>query len=467
MKVNQFSEKLGMIDSDLIEEAATAGNTEIRKRPAKKTVITVLVAAILIMASFSTALAVNDNFRDAVISFFRLGTPETVPKSGNVNHKSNIAIISSSDVDGLVNINYLKLNGDYEYNDGVIFTYNETDGYDNGAYFRVENNKLIPVKTKRAETSFDCRGYTWSIRFDYAVINGKLYVHNIPDDRIPEVKNADAIFGYASSMKAGGTQKVLLRLPFLHSNLRSYSEYAVEMDIRTGKITDFLGKCGLENMTDFVHEISLADDLSKAVITCFDKDYNGYTSFYYCDIKGNKLMPIQNVTGEDVSDAWLLDDETLFYYTKDSFDGWRLNLSTGVKQSAYRGLKAYTDENGGVQFLGGKYALLIDAGRKVRLMDLSTGTQSLIDGLSFTTFTGAYLNDDHTKIYFERYGEDDLEIGNLGVLDIPKNKLIMMDRKGQEIRRECDIGWFDNNRIVIDAAEENKDRYLYLYEFKN
>ena len=162
----------------------------------------------------------------------------------------------------------------------------------------------------------------------------------------------------------------------------------------------------------------------------------------------------------------LLDNETLFY-TTDNSNGWRLNLKTGEKVSVYTGLSTYTDLDGGVQFLGGKYALLINADRNVWLMDLSTGTQSLIDGLTFTTLTGAYINTDQTKIFFQCYNKDDLEIGNLGLLNISEAKMIMMDREGQEIRREWNVGWFDNNRIGVNAADDSSNSYLYLYEFKN
>lgn len=60
-----------------------------------------------------------------------------------------------------------------------------------------------------------------------------------------------------------------------------------------------------------------------------------------------------------------------------------------------------------------------------------------------------------------------MEIGQLGLLDIPQSRMIMLDRKGQEIRREWGVDWFDGNRIAVNAMEDSKERYLYLYEFKN
>jgi hypothetical protein len=83
-----------------------------------------------------------------------------------------------------------------------------------------------------------------------------------------------------------------------------------------------------------------------------------------------------------------------------------------------------------------------------------------------TIRTLASLNDEKTKIFFKRYNQSDLEIGNLGLLDISKAKIIMLDRKGEEIRREWNVEWFDKDRIAVNAVGDDESRYLYLYEFK-
>jgi hypothetical protein len=96
------------------------------KHHKKRIGIAVLVAAIVIVASLSTAMAVNTDFRAAVIAFFKLSTPEIVVEDNQVTATGDITIISSADVDGLVDINYLKIDDNYEYNDGVVFTYRGT-----------------------------------------------------------------------------------------------------------------------------------------------------------------------------------------------------------------------------------------------------------------------------------------------------------------------------------------------------
>ncbi|MEA5040790.1 MAG: hypothetical protein VB086_13295 [Clostridiaceae bacterium] len=473
MKADRIAEMLGEIDSDLIEEAASAGTVGHSIRPLKKIGFSILAAALVIAVSLSAVMAVSADFRSAVIAFFKLGTSETVAQDGGAAGTGDITIVSSADVEGMVGIDYLKIDSDYEYGGGVIFTYHEEEGYGSGAYFCVKDNQLIPLETKRMETAFSFGGYDWNIRFDYAFIDGGLYVHNLPDSRMPEAEQTEALFGYASAMENGETGKVLLTLPFPHSFLRSYAEYKVELDIGTGKITDFLQGCGLDALPYLVHEISLSDDLSKAVILCYDKskNYNGYAACYYCDIADKKLTPMEEVIGgpvteESVYDLRLLDNDTLFYTTGNA-DGWRIRLKTGKREPVYTGLSRYTDAEGGVQFLGRNYALFIGADRSVSLLDLLTGTRSLIKDFVFTTRTGAELSADRTKIYFTCFNEDDLQIGNLGLLDIAGGKMIMMDREGQEIRSEYDIGWFDNDRVAFNAVDENGGRYLYLYEFRN
>lgn len=464
MKALELSEKLGYINDDLIEKAAAIGGLVKRRRAVKRIVVAALIAAIVLIGTFSTAMAVSEDFRAAVIAFFKLSTPETVAPDVTKMSSGDITVYSSSSIDGLVDINYLKIDGDYEYNDGVVYVWHGDNDYANGTYYCVVDNTLVPLHTERIETSFTCRGYTWDVRFDYAVVDGIPYIHNIPDSRMPELEEGENLYAYASTLKNGDTEKVLLTLPFPHSNARSYSEYLVELDIATDTVTDFLSQCDFENMPYLIENIAISDNLSKAIVTCYSEDYNGYATTYYCDVTVGKLVPISDITGLEATDNYtLLDNETLFY-TTDNTDGWRLNLQTDEKYQVYSGLKAYTDADGGVQFLGGKYALVINTDRSVRLMNLATGTQSLIDGFQFTVQTGAYLNADQSKIYFICYN-DNLEIGNLGLLDISAAKMILLDREGQEIRREWNPDWFDNNRIAVSARDDSKNQYLYLYEF--
>lgn len=473
MNAKYFTEKLSHIDDDLIEEASTSSADGKGSLLSRRHFIALMAAAILILGSFTTALAVNDDFRAAIISFFNIGNAETIPQRDNTDGADNIHIDSTSNIDGLVNINYLTLDESYEYNDGVIFTYGKSGDFSNGAYYRVVDDQLIPAATKRVETTFDFHKYSWSVRFDYTIIDGKLYTHNIPDSQLPEIADSGAVSCYASSMKGENTQEVLLRLPFPHASLLDYREYYVIYDIKTGEITDFLKGSGLDQLTDFIHEIDFNDDFTRAVVTTYDSaTHNGYQETYYCDISGKKLVPLRNVTGQDVAAeeeiaCWFLDHDTLFFSSVQSTDGQRINLKTGQKSTSYTGLKPYNDADGGVQFLGGRYALYITSDRNVSLLDLLKGTQTPIDRFAFTTLTGAVMNEDMTKIFFMIYNEDDLQVGHLGVLDIQKARLLLLDRKGQDVRSEYGVDWFDNDRILVNASGDGTEKYLYLYEFKD
>jgi hypothetical protein len=53
------------------------------------------------------------------------------------------------------------------------------------------------------------------------------------------------------------------------------------------------------------------------------------------------------------------------------------------------------------------------------------------------------------------------------VLNIAEGKMLLMDREGQQIRKEWNVGWFDNSRIAVNAYNDSGNHYLYLYEFKN
>ena len=475
MKANSLSEILGLIDSDLIDEAGNNFTVTKHNRPVRRAAIAILAAVLLLAGSFTVAFAANADFRASVISFFHLGTAEVVPQDVHpaASPSGNISVVSTANIEGLVSIDYLKLDSAYEYNDGVVFTYDESVGRSQGSYWRVEGDKLVPLQTKRVETTVDCRGEKWSVRFDWAVIDGKLYVHSIQDS----IMDGTEMSAMPYALKSGDTQNVLLKLPFPHASFRDYSEYAVTMNLTTGAVTDFLAGCGLDKLTDFVNSISFSDDMRKAIVTTYDSvSFNGYSDCYYLDVVTKKLIPIRDVIGEDFAAdgapyCWLLNNDTMFYLAADHSDGRRINLETGEKSTAYTGIKLYSDEAGGVKFLdepllGGRYALNISPDRTASLIDLLAGTQTPIDGFTFTKLTGAFINADQTKIYFMRYNTDDQRIGNLGVLDIPNSKLLLLDRKGEAVRLEYNLQWFDNNRIAM-SADNDTDKYLYLYEFKS
>jgi hypothetical protein len=249
------------------------------------------------------------------------------------------------------------------------------------------------------------------------------------------------------------------------------------MNLETGAETDFLAGCCLDRLTDFVSSISFSDDMNKAIVTTYDSvSFNGYSGCYYLDIATKKLVPMRDVIGEGfyaegAPYCWFLDNDTVFYVTASRCDGWRINLKTGEKSTVYTDVELYSDATGGLQFLGeeplgGRYALNIAADRTVSLIDLLTGTQTPIGGFAFTTLTGAFINANQTKIYFMRYNDDDLRIGNLGVLDILNSRLLLLDREGEAVRLEYSLQWFDNNRIAV-SADNDTDKYLYLYEFKS
>jgi hypothetical protein len=55
-----------------------------------------------------------------------------------------------------------------------------------------------------------------------------------------------------------------------------------------------------------------------------------------------------------------------------------------------------------------------------------------------------------------------LWISQIGVLDLTTQTFTLLDREGFDARHEATVSWFDEDRIVIWAVNEN-DHDLYLY----
>ncbi len=63
-----------------------------------------------------------------------------------------------------------------------------------------------------------------------------------------------------------------------------------------------------------------------------------------------------------------------------------------------------------------------------------------------------------------------LGISQIGVLDLEKRLFTLLDREGYGERFEGSLGWFDNDRVVIQAYKDAKPsvgiQYLYIYTIK-
>ena len=54
----------------------------------------------------------------------------------------------------------------------------------------------------------------------------------------------------------------------------------------------------------------------------------------------------------------------------------------------------------------------------------------------------------------------------LGVLDMDSGEFIAFDRSGYDNLIEATVGWYDDERVIIEAlVKGDSTHYMYIYEF--
>lgn len=427
-----------------------------RKSYNLKRLIVILGSLILIVSlSFVTAFATSAEFRETVKAIFRIQTPEIVtPVEKEPKVTGPIDIIHSDTIEDTVEIQYIKFKGTYDMGNGVIFSRPDEDK-SKVDFYSVENGSLNKIKTYHISTQIAYRNENCELTFDYCVYNGNIVFHQI-------YRKSDGMVSLYVYPIKNRLDVVMLTLGY--GSQGGYSEYKLLLNVKTLQKINFLDGCGVEKLTD-AEEISLSDDLSKAIIKCT----NGY---YFCDIGNKKIVSMNKYLNSKVDSCSFIDNNTLFYtaINNATFNGWSFDTQTNRSKLIFANENYTVDTNGGIKFLGGMYALKIGNNGETIIVNLKNGEKTKIPDYYLTANTDALINSNNTRIMFTKHdyytNGNSLGIEELGVYDINKHEFSILSREGYETRDEASLMWFDNKRIAVWAKNKNSENYLYLYEFQ-
>lgn len=445
--------------------------------------LTAAAIVILLLSSFTAAMASNEDFRNAVFRFFRISTPEavlpledepapsdTLPPDaaghtleGEEATTAEIEDIGSACIEDAVSVDYLRIDGIFDFCQGAVYLYEPWEGYDDtydaqtryaAAAYGVADGQMIPLEAHREAVSYTWAGETWQIRFDWYERDGILYTN---------AKNHDI----ASSMEwevsavAGNSDFLLLTLGF--GQQIEYTQYPLLYNVRTKELLDFLAKCQLPEGQRITHA-DLSPNLSKALITCD----NGAAVYCY-DTRTETLFSLKELSGLEEPEASFLDDDTICCLSIDEnglYHCRTLAMPSGECTVGFSGLPGLAeDASGGLALTGGRFALYVDEERNCFVYDFKTGDHSAVNDFKYPTGDiFLTMNSAEDKILFiqEAPEADGLGISQIGVLDLASRTFVLFDREGYETRREISVGWFDNDRVAVRADVEGCG-YLYLY----
>ncbi|MCM1027637.1 MAG: hypothetical protein NC432_14495 [Roseburia sp.] len=463
MKSEMLLDAMGKIDDAYIAAALkrlSEGGREHRHIFLRKVLPAAAAILILLVSSFGVAMAANEDFRDSVLRFFRLSQADVVLQTEDEPEQSEpVEEIGSTNTGGAVEAEYVRIDGPFDYNNGIIYRYGDWEGYgESGAQpvyalaaYEVKGGELLLLEPQYAQFRYAWEEDLYEIAFDWYEKDGMVYSN--AKDYDPETALA---WGILTAEEPSEYVAVLLQRGWqIDHEVRP-----LLYNLRTGELSEPLDGYGvLEDRR--IREISFSPDLTGLLIVD-DTDET-----WYCDSATHTLRNVCEMSGLDVWNAGFIDNDTVYCVAYDENGGCvcrTVSLSGGVTSGDLAELPEWSwPPSGDVWFTGGRYVLSVGNGGEVTVCDLKTGEQAAIEDFQCSS-TEDFISANRAgnKILYAQADGDavGLAVSRIGVLDLEKKAFILFDREEYETRYEASLGWFDDDRVAIRAQGEE---YGYLY----
>lgn len=488
MNINDYRKAMDHISpsNELKERIMHKKTTHRRYAPVHRVLASILTAVLMLTCVTTVALAASPELRRAVLSFFRIEEREQVPGQPDINPSDinqpdvdqpydNQPDISQTEIGSLVKAQYIKMDQRYGLSGGLL---NNLTWSDDGRtlleaeFWEIKDNNLVPVqvdmRTSQIDITFQDINYQgnlyWFIR------NGELYYfQGSPygvDTRPEDEWSVEAIPRH--------TDVLLLKLA--QGQQTDYTEYPMLFYLDTGETEDFLASTGAREL-EYAYDYSWSENMRRALILC--SAGTGGLQEWLCDLDARTLIRLDELTGmgEEVS-AGFADNDTLIlttHTTSEEDETWQTitcyayDIPTGQKTKTLDKAHYYRwwDEPYGAQLFGSRCVLIGEDGQ-VRLVDLKTGMQTVVEGFTWQMGDEFMPSPSGNKLLY--YSSDSkaegLGISQLGVVDLEKGTFIAFDREGYGNLYEEGIGWSNDNTVSINArSSDGETRYLILYTF--
>lgn len=491
----------------IMHKEASQKRCQKRYVPVHPILASTLTAALLLVCAASVALAASPDLRMAVLSFFRIEEREQIPGRTNVDQTnvdqpggspsdkgqtdgskagmsqpdegqpgSSQVEISHAEIGNLVKAQYVMMDQNYGCSGDLLndLTWSEDRRtLLEAKFWEIQDNQMIPVQvdmqTRQIDVTF--QGIRYQGNLYWFLRNGELYLfqgspHSI-DTRPEDEWYVETIPGH--------TDVLLLKLS--QGRQMDYNEYPMIYHLDTGETEDFLASTGADQL-ERAYDYLWSEDMRRALILC-SVGADGFQE-WLCDLDAQTLVRLDDLTGlaEDVS-ASFAGNDTLILTTHtaskedgtwQTVTGYAYDVPTGQKTKTLGETQYYRwweEEPYGAQLFGGR-CILIGQDGQVRLVDLKTGTQTMIEGFTYRKGNRFLPSPSGNKLlyYASDSNAEGLGIVQLGVADLEKGTFIAFEREGYGDLYEEGIGWNDDSTVGIRArSSDGETRYIILYTF--
>lgn len=477
MREKRILRVLGQVDEKFIEEAAPVkvfaeSTSSHASRSRKRLQFTLLAAIILLLGSFTAAMAANEDFREAVFHFLGIEQTESVPE-----HETD-AVLTPKDieVDDMKNNIGDVVEGTYIHTPiasyaeaGVFLVCSDEAQMKQGSHYdayREENGELVKLKVHGFQETLSVNGYTFETDFEWTEVDGRTVITYME----PSAQ-------YLIEDFAGAPEQTLVLFYCWTQNDEEgyqYTYYPAFVNLKTGTVSDVLAGTGANELKEIV-KAAASEDQTKMLLITSD------LSVYYADLLAKKLCSVNELSGEPITDCSLIHDTLVCWSMEDpssesaafgKYRIWAINLNTlerkelpvtADRETLFMGFN--TAFSTGNMYAGNCFALQVDEDRNTYIVDLKTGTTTLIAGFLWPgsfPFVGTVPSPDGRKLLI--YGEKTENCFDyIGVMDFDRKVYIQFSRENSNEVNEHRAYWFENEKIVIktDSSEVSTDYYVY------
>lgn len=455
---------IGMIDDSFIQTHHTA-----KRLPLKKIAISLIAAILLFSLSVGTAMALSEEFREAVFSIFNINTHDTPPVSEGFSQVDGAALyeIETVNIDNEVTAHYFK-------SEGLVFPIKagfytcSADIKDTppkeASFWQIEDNGIQKIETSRADFSIAHKGKEFRIVFDHAVVNGSLCIKIWPQGL------ADDPVGNGWNIEPIGER---LDIALLSIPVRSKDDYTHDillLDLKTFE-TKMLIDSDTVNSMD-IYGCFVTTDLRYALLAGIFRADASY-GYMLIDFSSDTVVPMNKLVAKNAVEPYFLNDENIIFcdmHNDGNFDVIRYNIPAAEQCVIAENTHYYSQNAGGFRFIHssfgyGKHALLYSS-EGIYLIDLLSceKTQIPLTGEEYFTVSES---PNGSSIFF---GFTDQSAGGevfnkIGVLNKEKGVLKMLIRQ-VETGSENLRGWINGDMPVITSADEQGGYFVYVYDFR-
>lgn len=459
----------------------------------------IAAAAVILAASFATAMAVSEDFRNAVFEFFRTEQTESVPGHEAGQETSGKGLTAEPEkilIGGVVEGRYIHAPAASHARNGVFYVCTDEVMMNSGNHYDIyteRSGEFLPLEEYHFSQDYTILGNDFHVEFSWAEAGGECVYTYIASEAPWHKPNM-----------AGPVEATLFWLTchVTGSDGSSYAtNYPVLINLKTGVLTDILAETGAEAIPE-IHQAAISPDLTRMLLVTWDG------VLYYVDIPAKQLYSVDELSGEHAESCcltdttltcWALEGDSIEEGTLGSYKIWAIDLATLERRDLFSGIpataatsydvwsnsplfaEASTPQNvAGLHFISGfdrsshwgnlysgsQFAIEVDSDRKVYVIDLATGGRSVIEGFLWPELPYPAVecipSPDGEKLLIQ-WRTSATYYDYIGVLDFGDRTYIEFSRENLNSVNEHTIYWFDDESVIIATTdhEELTDYYIY------